>query len=77
MATNAMSKATSKIRRPTNASKLPEVPGMYYWTEWDCIIKIYSKPRCKGLYVTPPGASAVEVKITPFIAGKFTLQEAL
>ena len=46
----------------------PDAPGMWYWGEWDCEVKVYTKKgKGRRLYVTPPGG--IEVLITPRIAG--------
>lgn len=48
---------------------IPKEPGTYFWTEWNQNVALYKKPRCRSLFVTPPGG--VEVRITPRIAGDF------
>jgi hypothetical protein len=45
----------------------PDEPGRWFWTEWNCEVEVYKKPRGKYLYVTPPGG--VEIRITDKIAG--------
>lgn len=55
-------------RLPQN-KPLPTEPGMYYWTEWGRTVEVYRKGRGTALYVTPPGG--IEVKVSPFIAGRF------
>lgn len=58
-------------KQAVNSSKLPTVPGMYFWDAYDQLVIVYKKKGGKALYVTPPGVNAIEVKITPRIAGKF------
>lgn len=60
-------KAKPRIKRARNLH-VPSCPGEYYWSEWKC--KVFITRRGKTLYVTPPGG--IEIKVTPFIAGKFT-----
>ena len=45
----------------------PAVPGRYYWGEYNCEVDVIK--RGKYLYVTPPGPAAVEVRVSPRIAG--------
>lgn len=70
----------SKFQTPTTIPEmkfnqsfavLPDEPGWYFWTEWDAPVRVYKKPRAKSLFVTPPGG--VEVRVTPRLAGDFTL----
>lgn len=57
--------------RTLNRSTLPTRPGAYYWDTWDAVVNVYTKPHRKGLFVTPPCRGAIEVRITPYIAGTF------
>lgn len=50
-------------------STIPTKPGTYYWDEWGAHVKVVK--RGKVLYVTPPGANRIEIKVTPNIAGVF------
>lgn len=56
-------------RRTGKRSDLPDHPGLYYWSEWKCLVTV--ELRKGGLFVTPPGPGSVEIKITPNIAGRF------
>jgi hypothetical protein len=60
-------KRVQRARRRDTAN-LPDVPGLYRWSEWKALVTVVM--RGKSLYVTPP--NGVEIKVTPFIAGKFT-----
>ena len=63
---------TRRRRLPTaKPSDLPDGPGFYWWTEWNARVEVYTKPRSKKLWVTPPGPTPVEIPISPFIAGRF------
>lgn len=46
---------------------LPQIPGLYYWSEWKCLVIV--ELRGKFLFVTPP--NGIRVKVTPKIAGRF------
>lgn len=61
------------IRRlPTQREQdLPTEPGRYWWTEWKALVDVVKLPRRAGLWVTPPGAASVPIKITTMIAGRF------
>lgn len=59
----------ARKRVPTNTSRLPTEPGLYYWSEWKAHVNVYRKRGGKYLYVVPPGGA--EVRVTPFIAGTF------
>lgn len=48
---------------------LPDEDGMYYWTEWAQVVRVYRKRGGRWLYVCIPGG--IEVRITPRIAGSF------
>lgn len=54
-------------RRTGKRNDIPDHPGLYYWSEWKCLVNVVM--RGKGLYVTPP--KGIEVRITPNIAGRF------
>lgn len=45
----------------------PVTPGRYYWSEYKCEVDVIKRGRY--LYVTPPGSVAVEVRVSPRIAG--------
>lgn len=47
---------------------VPDREGRYEWSEWG-VVAVYSKPRFKGLFVTPP--KGVEIRITERIVGRF------
>jgi hypothetical protein len=53
------------------ARPLPAMPGRYFWDAHGTHVEVYRKPGVDGLYVTPPGAHAVEVRVTARIAGTF------
>lgn len=53
------------------AAPIPKTPGRYFWDEWGQVVDVYKKSGMKGLYVTPPTAGAIELKITSRIAGIF------
>lgn len=59
-----------RVQRAKRRDKanLPDVPGLYRWSEWKCLVEVYMRGR--SLYVKPP--NGVEIRITPFIAGTFT-----
>ncbi len=51
---------------------IPTEPGDYFWTEWQAMVRVYGKGGTgKRLYVKPPCPGAIEIRITPRIAGKF------
>ncbi len=54
-------------RRTGKRSDLPDHPGLYYWSEWKCLVTV--EIRKGGLFVTPP--NGIEIKVTPNIAGRF------
>lgn len=58
------------FKRRTAARKdIPDHQGLWYWSEYKCLVNVVL--RRGGLYVTPPMKGAIEVKITPNIAGRF------
>lgn len=56
---------------PHHRKALPDKPGVYFWDAWGEYVTVYKKPRFGGLFVKPPVPNAVEVRITPRIAGDF------
>lgn len=56
-----------RVQRAKSNRDIPDVPGLYYWSEWKCNVEVVL--RRGGLYVTPP--NGIEIKVTPAIAGKF------
>lgn len=74
MATRSMPAAATKspkqVRRISSwRDDIPTFPGKWYWTAWHSTVEVVK--RGKSLYVTPPCTGAVEVKVTPNIAGSF------
>jgi hypothetical protein len=59
----------TKRRTMRVPGQLPVSPGEYYWDHWRAKVSVVK--RGSSLYVTPPCKGAVEVKITPNIAGNF------
>lgn len=72
--TSARLRINTKIGHKDPA-KLPKGPGLYYWSAWKAVVRVYKKKGGRHLYVKPPGARAVEVRISPRIAGEFTPYE--
>lgn len=48
---------------------IPKTPGVYYWIEWGENVEVIK--RGKHLYVTPPIAGGIEVRVSGRIAGHF------
>lgn len=51
------------------AHPLPTKPGKYFWDEWGAVVDITKKGR--SLWVTPPTAGAIPVRISRRTAGIF------
>lgn len=62
-------------RNVNTTGTVPDQAGLYFWSEWSCVVKVYHKPRFRGLFVTPP--KGVEIRITERIAGRFEYKGAL
>lgn len=56
--------------RKRTSRQLPTKPGIYWWSTWKALVEVVK--RGSALYVTPPARTAVEVRISPRIAGEFT-----
>lgn len=66
-----MSRQRSTLKRVVNRTRtVPTEPGEYYWDHWKANVRLVQRGR--ALYVTPPAKNAVEVRVTPNIAGTFT-----
>lgn len=59
------------VRRSGHSHPLPKMPGRYWWTEWNAWAFVYKCPGSTTLWVDPPIAHPIPVKITPRVAGDF------
>lgn len=69
---NGTSYKPAKINRALLHHDIPTLPGLYYWDAYKQNVELYRKGRCKRLFVTPPIRGAVEIRVTPRIAGTFS-----
>jgi hypothetical protein len=66
----AARRSPKPVRRVSSCrDDIPTFPGKWYWTAWHSTVTVVK--RGNSLYVTPPCTGAVEVKVTPNIAGSF------
>lgn len=68
----------AKVLPPSvDAHGLPRVPGLYHWHDagWDSkvTVAVYKKRGERWLFVKPPIPNGIPVRISPRIAGRFTV----
>lgn len=53
------------------ADPIPTKPGRYFWSEYGQVVELTRKRGGKHLYVIPPIAGAIQIRVTNRIAGSF------